>query len=61
MLLVLLIGVALWKAPLQSPSRFKVGPIDLKKFLALSRYLDKSFFDLLSRANLLILLFVNLS
>jgi hypothetical protein len=59
--LVLLIWIALWKAPFQSSSRFKVGPVDLKEFLALSRYLDESFFDLLPRANLLILSLANLS
>jgi hypothetical protein len=43
--LVLLLGIALWKSPLQSSSRFKADPVDLKKFLTLSRYLDESFFD----------------
>jgi hypothetical protein len=44
--------------PLKVP---RSAPIDLKRFLALSRYLDESFSDLLSRENLLIPLLANLS
>jgi hypothetical protein len=38
LVLVLLVGIGVWKPPPQSPSNFKVVPFDLKEFPALSRY-----------------------
>jgi hypothetical protein len=36
--LVLLVGIGVWKPPPQPPSRFKANTFDFKEFPALSRY-----------------------